>query len=86
MNHISASRFLSTVVDATNMADIETEYKSEIDELQTKYEERRKRRQSIVGLVTSTKNAKTITVTYQHPKFYPKYNTYISTKRKVMKP
>ena len=38
----------------------------------------------IIGIVISTKCAKSITVQYQHPKFISKYNATISTRRKVM--
>ena len=54
--------------------ELETEYKEEVDEILNKYEEKRKRKQ----------NAKSITVTYQHPKDFPKYNATVSTRRRIM--
>lgn len=47
-------------------------------------EEKKLRKQEIVGYVSSAKAAKTITVTYYHDKWIPKYNVHISTRRKIM--
>lgn len=40
---------------------LELEYQKEIDEINKAYEDRKERRQSIVGIVTSTKASKSIT-------------------------
>ena len=47
------------------------------------YEARKKRRQSLVGIITSDKNPKTITVQVSHEKYFPKYNKSMRTRRNV---
>jgi small subunit ribosomal protein S17 len=63
---------------------INKEYQAEIEEVLKKAEERKQRRQEIVGIVSSAKTSKTINVTYYHNKFIKKYNCVISVRRKVM--
>jgi len=60
------------------------EYAPEVADVLKDYEERAKRKQSLMGIVTSTKNAKSITVMVQHDKFFPKYNKVLKRRRKVM--
>ena len=68
----------------TTSKGLEMEYKKEIDDILTDYDERKKRRQSMIGRVVSTKCAKSISVLVAHQKFFPKYNKYISRHKKVM--
>lgn len=63
---------------------VEVEYKKEIDDILIDYDERKKRRQSMIGTVVSTKCSKSISVLVAHQKFFPKYNKYISRHKKVM--
>ena len=67
-----------------NSNSIEAEYKKEIDDILTDYDERKKRRQSMIGTVVSTKCSKSISVLVAHSKFFPKYNKHISRHKKVM--
>jgi small subunit ribosomal protein S17 len=60
------------------------EYKKEVQDILDDYDERAKRKQSLVGIVTSTKNTKTITIEIENRYFYPKYNKYISRHKKIM--
>jgi small subunit ribosomal protein S17 len=66
------------------LSSLEEEYKSEIKDILTGYEQRQKRRQAKVGTVVSVKCAKSITVQYVYPKFYPKYNKWVNRRRKLM--
>lgn len=63
---------------------IESEYSREIKDIEEAREEREKRRQSMIGTVVSTKNAKSITVQVIRDKFYPKYNKTLTVRKKVM--
>ena len=67
---------LNTTNSFDEMGNIESQYKEEVNEILKGYEEKKKRRQSIIGVVVSTKCSKSVTVKYQHPKFYPKYNSF----------
>ena len=73
----------NTDASSTNKG-LETDYKKEIDDILTDYDERKKRRQSMIGRVVSTKCAKSISVLVAHQKFFSKYNKYISRHKKVM--
>jgi small subunit ribosomal protein S17 len=60
------------------------EYAAEVADVVLAEAERVKRRQSLVGIISSTKNAKSITVVVQHQKFFPKYNSHIKRRKKIM--
>jgi small subunit ribosomal protein S17 len=60
------------------------EYAPEIADVLKQREEKAKRKQSMMGVITSTKNKKTITVLVQYDKEYPKYNAVLSRRRKFM--
>ena len=83
----SFQRWLSSedsVGDSKSMGEMQQEYSKEIADIMESYEERKKRKQSLVGIVTSTKCAKSITIQVEHEKYYPKYNKYIRSRKKVM--
>ena len=63
--------------------ELEKEYASEIKDIWNSYEEKKKRKQSKVGVVVSTKCTKTINVEYAFRKFYPKYNVYMTRHRRL---
>lgn len=67
--------------DRTALAE---EYKKEIKDLWEMYAMRRARRQCMVGIVTSTKNAKSITVTVTRQKLVKKYRKWISRRKRFM--
>lgn len=71
-------------IELTKLDEIEQEYKKEIDEILSKYDENKRRSQEIIGVVVSTKASKTITVKYFHRKYFRKYNAHVSIRRKVM--
>ncbi|RYH10253.1 30S ribosomal protein S17 [archaeon] len=48
------------------------------------YEERKKRRQALVGEVVSVKCSKSITVRVEYQKYFPKYDKHISRHNKFM--
>jgi small subunit ribosomal protein S17 len=60
------------------------EYKQEIKDLWDTYAARETRKQSMVGVVTSTKCAKSITVTVTRQKLVPKYRKLVNTRKKFM--
>lgn len=64
--------------------DLEVEYKDEIADIWKEYDDRRKRKQSKIGVVVSNKAAKSISVEIRHVKYYPKYNALIPRHRKIM--
>ena len=66
------------------MSEMQQEYAKEISDIMESYEERKKRKQSLVGIITSTKCAKSITVQVEHEKYYPKYNKSVKSRKKVM--
>lgn len=63
---------------------LEKEYEAEVKDILTQYEERQKRRQAKIGVVVSTRCAKSITVKYAYEKYFPKYDKYITRHRKLM--
>ena len=63
---------------------VEKEYQGEIQDILTQYEERKKRRQALVGEVVSVKCAKSITVRVEYQKYFPKYDKYVSRHNKFM--
>lgn len=67
-----------------SMSEMQQEYAKEISDIMESYEERKKRKQSLVGIITSTKCAKSITVQVEHEKYYPKYNKSVKSRKKVM--
>jgi small subunit ribosomal protein S17 len=67
-----------------NMDAMQQEYAKEIADIMHGYEERKKRKQSLVGVITSTKSAKSITVQVEHEKFFPKYNKSVKARKNVM--
>tara|TARA_A100001015_G_scaffold299997_1_gene384798 strand:- start:346 stop:804 length:459 start_codon:yes stop_codon:yes gene_type:complete len=88
---LAASRwaFSTDVVDQgevkeVNMDAMHQDYAKEIADIMEGYEERKKRKQSLVGVITSTKCAKSITVQVEHEKFFPKYNKSVKSRKKVM--
>lgn len=63
---------------------LEEEYKPELEQLYAEYEKRMESRQAMVGVVTSTKCAKSITITIKKDKYIPKYNKYLCRTKKKM--
>ena len=83
----SAIRWMSSSDAADkeiNMDAMQQEYAKEIADIMHGYEERKKRKQSLVGVITSTKSAKSITVQVEHEKFFPKYNKSVKARKNVM--
>jgi len=80
----SSSSSSKTITAADVDMSLADEYAPEVADVLKDYEERAKRKQSLMGIVTSTKNSKSITVMVQHDKFYPKYNKVLKRRRKVM--
>ena len=76
--------FSSRGSDSKSMSEMQQEYAKEISDIMQSYEERKKRKQSLVGIITSTKCAKSITIQVEHDKYYPKYNKYIRSRKKIM--
>ena len=63
---------------------VDVEYKAEIEDITKESEKRLARRQAKVGIVVSDKNAKSISVQVEHPKYFPKYNKYMNKRRNIM--
>lgn len=80
----SSSSSSAAAAPAANTANLEEEYKSEVADILTEYENRQKRRQAKIGTVVSTKNAKTISVEIEYQRYFPKYDTYLRRTRKIM--
>lgn len=76
----SSSRRSGTEVDMGLAA----EYEEEVSDILEDYDERVKRRQALVGVITSTKNTKTITVEVERQKWYAKYNKAMPSHKKFM--
>ena len=68
----------------SNTDDLELEYKPEIDYVLKTAEEKKKRKQALVGIVTSTKCLKSITVQVYHETLISKYQKVVTRRRKVM--
>ena len=64
--------------------DLEEEYKEEIADIWKEYDERKKRKQSKIGVVVSTKAAKSITVEIRNLKYFPKYRALVPRHKKIM--
>ena len=60
------------------------EYAEEIRYLEEQRLEMKARRQSMIGVITSTKASKSITVLVQRMRYYPKYEKAVLTRKKVM--
>ena len=82
--HISSFRFSSTEATKNSPEALTEEYKQEISDLWETYAMRQARRQCLVGTVTSTKNAKSITVTVTRQKLVKKYRKWISRRKRFM--
>ena len=81
----SSSSSSSKTVTASDVdMSLADEYAPEVADVLKDYEERAKRKQSLMGIITSTKNSKSITVMVQHDKFYPKYNKVMKRRSKIM--
>lgn len=74
----------STTPPAIDNKALASEYKQEIKDLWDTYAARETRKQSMVGVVTSTKCAKSITVTVTRQKLVPKYRKLVNTRKKFM--
>ena len=83
---IQDRHFSSSAPSAPELPDstIQKEYASEVKDVLGEYEERQKRRQSLIGTIVSTKNTKTISVQVMREKFFPKYNKSMSARKKIM--
>jgi small subunit ribosomal protein S17 len=68
----------------SSLTNLEDEYQAEIADVRAQYEERQKRKQSLVGKVVSTKAAKSVTIAVQRRKYVSKYNAYKRITKKVM--
>ena len=74
---MSSSPLATGEIDA-----LKEEYQKELRELHENYEQRKERRNCLVGVVTSTKNDKTITVTVTRQKLVKKYRSYLTRRRR----
>ncbi len=63
---------------------IEVEYAAEISDVMKEYETRMARKQALLGIVTSTKCTKSVTVTVTHETYISKYNKFIRRDKKIM--
>ncbi|KAJ1437728.1 hypothetical protein B484DRAFT_428210 [Ochromonadaceae sp. CCMP2298] len=63
---------------------VEADYKTEISDILSGYEEKKKRRQSMIGIIVSVKCAKSIVVRIPREKFISKYNKTITHHTRVM--
>lgn len=55
-----------------------------MDKLYAEYEKSMETKQALVGVVTSTKCAKSITITIKKDKYIPKYNKFLCRTKKKM--
>eukprot|EP01038_Epipyxis_sp_PR26KG_P015503 gene15503-20922_t len=60
------------------------EYKEEVSDILNDYDERKRRKQSKVGIVVSVKCQKSISVLVEHKKLVRKYNKMVNVRRKIM--
>ena len=60
------------------------EYQKEIADIEKQYEERKKRRQSMIGVVVSDKCSKSVTIKVEREKYFPKYDKHVTRTRKFM--
>jgi small subunit ribosomal protein S17 len=63
---------------------VEAEYKTEISDILAGYEEKKKRRQAMIGTVVSVKCSKSIVVRVPRDKFNSKYNKTIQVHKRIM--
>ena len=69
---------------SSNSIDAQQEYQKEISDIERQYEERKKRRQSMIGIVVSDKCSKSVTIKVEREKYFPKYDKYVKRTRKFM--
>ena len=87
MRHICAFRYSSTKAASPTTVDnaaLTEEYKQEISDLWETYAMREARKQCMVGIVTSTKNDKTITVTVTRQVLITKYRKWINRRKRFL--
>jgi small subunit ribosomal protein S17 len=79
-------RYLSTAAkDITSSAPVnEAEYEKEIADIEKDYEERRKRKQAMIGVVVSDKCSKSVTIKVEHEKYFSKYDKFVTRSKKFM--
>ena len=63
---------------------IQEEYKPEIEGILAGYEFKQKRKQALIGVIVSTKCAKSVTVKVFHKRIKPKYLKEVEVPRKIM--
>ena len=80
----SSSTPSAVTPSATPSANLEEEYKPEIEDILSEYESRMKRRQAKIGYVVSAKNAKSISVRVDSKYYFPKYDSYQRRSHKIM--
>ena len=80
----SSSSSSSNIPPQGGGASVEADYQKEIKDILQDYDERKERRQSLVGTIVSTKNKKTISVRVLRERFFPKYNKVLSARKKIM--
>ena len=71
-------------LDNDDVKKLSQDYKKEIKDLWASYALKDKQKNCMVGVVSSTKCAKSITVTVTRQKLVPKYNKFINTRKKFM--
>lgn len=81
---IVSRSFSSTDNSTINNQNPQEEYQKEISDIETQYEERKKRRQSMIGVVVSDKCTKTVTIKVEREKYFPKYDKHVTRSRKFM--
>lgn len=64
--------------------ELEKEYAQEVGDIHEKYELRKETKQFLTGKVVSDKAAKSIVVQIINQRYFPKYNRFVPTQRKVM--
>lgn len=81
---LCSSEIQSPKASSDSAFDIERDYGDEIEDIMSKYEEKRKRRQALVGVVVSDKCAKSVVVRVAYRRFVQKYNKHLTMHKKIM--
>ena len=76
--------FSSSTNNSNSSIDPQEEYQKEISDIEKQYEERKKRRQSMIGIVVSDKCSKSVTIKVERERYFPKYDKHVKRTRKFM--
>ena len=83
-SHVQRHFNSSTSNHNSNSVDPQEEYQKEISDIENQYEERKKRRQSMIGIVVSDKCSKSVTIKVEREKYFSKYDKHVKRTRKFM--